>query len=62
MLPAQQDAKLWTLSADRFFGKSYPRAVGRLDEDEKLVRSEDGPQLPNAALISKGCVQSSSNL
>jgi hypothetical protein len=48
MLPAKVQK---TSSADRFFGKSYPRAVGKLDEDYKLIKSDDRPQLPNAALI-----------
>ncbi len=61
MLPAQRAVGFRTCSADKFFGKSYPRSVGRLDEELKLVRSEDGPKLPNAALIRENIFYISSN-
>ena len=34
-----------------FFGKSFPRAIGRLGDENKLVMTDDGPQLPNAPLL-----------
>ena len=41
------------LPAQNFFGKSYPRAIGALTGDDKLVVGDNRPQLPNAPFLSE---------
>ncbi|EIE20132.1 hypothetical protein COCSUDRAFT_67498 [Coccomyxa subellipsoidea C-169] len=38
-------------STGNFFGKSFPRAIGKLGDENKLVKTDDSPQLPNAPLL-----------
>lgn len=33
-----------------FFGKSYPRALGKLDDDQRLIKAPDAV-LPNKPLL-----------
>ncbi len=46
MLPARRPLK-----AENFFGKSYPRAIGTLGDENKLIKASDAPQLPNAPFL-----------
>lgn len=48
MLPARKP-----LTTSNFFGKSYPRAIGTLGDEDHLVKAADGPQLPNAPFLSE---------
>ena len=41
------------LPAQSFFGKSYPRAIGALTDDDKLMVGNSRPQLPNAPFLSE---------
>ena len=38
-------------STGSFFGKSFPRAIGKLGDENKLLKTDDGPQLPNVPLL-----------
>lgn len=37
--------------AGNFFGKNFPRAVGKLGDENRLVKDDSSPQLPNAPLL-----------
>ena len=49
MLPARKAP----CNPSSFFGKHYPRAVGKLDDENQLVKGLDA-RLPNVPLLREG--------
>ncbi len=49
MLPARKAP----CNPSSFFGKNYPRAVGKLDDENQLIKGLDA-RLPNVPLLREG--------
>ena len=48
MLPARRTP----CNPSSFFGKNYPRALGKLDEDSRLIKGPDA-EMPNRPFLRK---------